>query len=195
MTLVFYTQDNENVEDYWSLGYLSVRFTNPLAYMVKKCTDYYEEFQVTPPTETNKIWTIRKSFTDLTIDCNEIRVVDIDFATSSTSECEDKWSQDVSKMTFWNNLQHTDHDTASDGYRLIPDPINGGWSNFEGWTQCSAVCGGGTQTRTRTCTKPSPKYGGAYCEGDSTETRECNAHDCPGKSRTDLQNHTRISNH
>ena len=58
--------------------------------------------------------------------------------------------------------------------------VDGGWSDFGDWSECSAECGGGTQTRTRTCTNPAPANGGAGCEGDSTETRKCNSQECAG---------------
>lgn len=61
--------------------------------------------------------------------------------------------------------------------------IDGGWT---GWTwpggvsdgaggTCSAVCGGGTQTRT--CTNPPPANGGAACQGPSQQS--CNVQACP----------------
>ena len=59
--------------------------------------------------------------------------------------------------------------------------VNGRRSDFEDWSECSAECGGGTQTRNRTCTDPAPAHGGADCEGNSTETRDCNTQACPGK--------------
>ena len=58
-------------------------------------------------------------------------------------------------------------------------PVNGGWSDFGPWSECSANCGGGTKTRTRTCTNPAPANGGADCVGDATETQDCNTHKCP----------------
>ncbi|KAL5248998.1 hypothetical protein ACHWQZ_G018005 [Mnemiopsis leidyi] len=58
-------------------------------------------------------------------------------------------------------------------------PVDGGYSDFGDWSECSAVCGGGTQTRTRTCTNPAPANGGADCVGDSSETRQCNSNACP----------------
>ena len=177
MTLIFFTHDDNDVSDYHSLGYIAVKFSDPLEYHVRSCTPTYSQFPVTPPTEPSKIWTISKSFTDLTIDCNGARVVHINFA-NSLSECENKWSQNVAKFTFWGSSH--DKDTASDGYRGITQPINGGWSEFGDWSECSAVCERGTQTRTRTCTKPVPENGGTDCVGDSTETRECNMQDCPG---------------
>lgn len=60
-----------------------------------------------------------------------------------------------------------------------PCPINGGWSDWTDWSQCSVGCGSGTQTATRTCTNPSPQYGGANCQGDSSQTRTCNTDPCP----------------
>jgi len=50
--------------------------------------------------------------------------------------------------------------------------INGGFSAFNA---CSKTCGGGT--RTRTCTNPEPKNGGADCVGKSQEA--CNMQACP----------------
>ncbi|KAL5268609.1 hypothetical protein ACHWQZ_G002453 [Mnemiopsis leidyi] len=62
--------------------------------------------------------------------------------------------------------------------KLRECPVNGGYSDFGDWSECSAECGGGTQTRSRTCTNPAPANGGLDCEGDSTETRECNTNGC-----------------
>ena len=53
------------------------------------------------------------------------------------------------------------------------------WGAFDEWTDCSADCGTGTQTRTRREEK-SEENGGAACIGEKTETRDCNTHDCPG---------------
>merc|ERR1712176_1443216 len=64
-------------------------------------------------------------------------------------------------------------------------PVNGGWSEFGDWSACSEDCGGGTQTRTRTCTNPSPANGGAECQGEETETRDCNTQACPEPEPTE----------
>ena len=58
--------------------------------------------------------------------------------------------------------------------------MSGGWSDNGPWSDCTADCGGGTQTRTRTCTNPAPAHGGAECVGEATETQDCNQHHCPG---------------
>lgn len=57
--------------------------------------------------------------------------------------------------------------------------IDGGWSEWSDWSTCSVECGGGTQTRTRTCTNPIPYCGGADCVGGNSETQNCNTQACP----------------
>ena len=59
--------------------------------------------------------------------------------------------------------------------------MNGGFTKFTTWGKCTKKCGGGLQTRTRTCTKPTPAYGGKNCNGKLKETRPCNTMHCPGK--------------
>ncbi|KAL9952095.1 hypothetical protein ACROYT_G039302 [Oculina patagonica] len=62
--------------------------------------------------------------------------------------------------------------------RMKKAAVNGGWSNFGDWGQCSAACGPGQQERSRTCTNPPPSNGGAQCSGSNKETRECNNGPC-----------------
>jgi len=56
--------------------------------------------------------------------------------------------------------------------------VNGGWSAWSAWSACSVYCGGGTQTRTRTCTNPVPSCGGADCVGASLDSQACNTQAC-----------------
>ncbi|KAF6719140.1 Brain-specific angiogenesis inhibitor 1 [Oryzias melastigma] len=56
---------------------------------------------------------------------------------------------------------------------------NGGWSAWSSWAQCSSECGGGIQTRTRTCQSPPDEW--FLCEGVVEEGRPCNSHSCTGK--------------
>src|SRR3989344_3744687 len=61
-------------------------------------------------------------------------------------------------------------------------PIDGGWSAWSAWSACSVTCGGGTQTRTRTCTNPVPAYGGGFCVWGRFENQACNTQSCYGAS-------------
>jgi len=56
--------------------------------------------------------------------------------------------------------------------------VDGGWGVFGNWSDCSADCGGGNQTKTRKCDSPAPKFGGAECQGNATKTRVCNTEAC-----------------
>ncbi|OXB56883.1 hypothetical protein ASZ78_013391 [Callipepla squamata] len=59
-------------------------------------------------------------------------------------------------------------------------PENGNWGPWQAWSQCSASCGGGEQTRTRLCSNPAPLNHGHPCTGDSSEISRCNSQPCPG---------------
>ena len=60
--------------------------------------------------------------------------------------------------------------------------MDGGWSEFNEWSACSLTCGGGTQSRTRTCDNPPPLNAGRSCAGEPTEVRACETKGCPGKN-------------
>ena len=77
-------------------------------------------------------------------------------------------------------LKNSDGNLTEQFGEKISSTVDGGWSEPK-WSQCSANCGGGTQTRTRTCDNPVPAFGGAKCQGQRAETQNCNTHDCPGE--------------
>lgn len=52
------------------------------------------------------------------------------------------------------------------------------WEEWSSWETCSVTCGGGEQSRNRTCY--GPFYGGQNCSGVDQETQDCNTHPCPG---------------
>ncbi|XP_072016614.1 uncharacterized protein [Amphiura filiformis] len=58
-------------------------------------------------------------------------------------------------------------------------PVDGSWTEFSDWSDCTVTCGGGTQTRTRSCSNPTPANGGTMCTGEDTETLNCGDVVCP----------------
>ncbi|XP_046575475.1 uncharacterized protein LOC124283455 [Haliotis rubra] len=70
--------------------------------------------------------------------------------------------------------------------------VDGGWTDWEEWQdvdECSVQCGGGKkdQDRSRTCTNPSPAFGGADCDGESyqNQTIDCNTEECGDRCADD----------
>lgn len=72
--------------------------------------------------------------------------------------------------------------TATQAYSspVTKQPIDAVWSAYGSWGSCSETCGGGTQSRTRTCTEQ--LYGGTTCAntdgGNSSQSQACNTQSC-----------------
>lgn len=64
--------------------------------------------------------------------------------------------------------------------------LDGGWSNWNEWTNCSVACGIGQRRRSRQCNNPSPSLLGRYCEGVAEQTEICDM--CRGNLRYSSQN-------
>ncbi|XP_063443189.1 mucin-2-like isoform X2 [Mytilus trossulus] len=71
-------------------------------------------------------------------------------------------------------------------YECAKKPVNGEWDSFDvwsEWTECSKTCNSGMRfrSRKRTCTDPSPRFGGKNCVGSGIEraTKICNNFECP----------------
>jgi len=58
--------------------------------------------------------------------------------------------------------------------------IDGNYTEWSKWSDCSVTCGGGKQKRSRNCTNPPPKHGGKNCDdlGPDSESLECNPDPC-----------------
>ena len=69
----------------------------------------------------------------------------------------------------------------NDSCNTHPCPIHGGYTQWSAFSECTLSCGGGVKTRVRSCTSPTPQYGGRDCFhlGLSNDTRPCNTHYCP----------------
>ncbi|XP_074524022.1 hemicentin-1 [Halichoeres trimaculatus] len=60
-----------------------------------------------------------------------------------------------------------------------PCPVDGNWSEWSLWEECSRTCGQGNRTRVRTCSNPPAQHGGRLCEGKAVEVIMCSVRPCP----------------
>ncbi|XP_022780154.1 coadhesin-like [Stylophora pistillata] len=65
-----------------------------------------------------------------------------------------------------------------------PCPVDGGYSDWTEFSECTVTCGGGVHQRTRDCNNPAPDNGGQNCErlGPAMESEQCNVKSCPTKA-------------
>ncbi|XP_022098999.1 SCO-spondin-like, partial [Acanthaster planci] len=64
---------------------------------------------------------------------------------------------------------------------LLACPVNGGYSQWSQWSNCTMSCDGGETQRIRKCNNPTPKNGGEPCWGPAKETKTCNSGPCGPK--------------
>jgi hypothetical protein len=67
------------------------------------------------------------------------------------------------------------------GYFISKIFLDGNWTEWSEFDNCTLSCGGGTHTRTRTCDNPKPDYGGTNCSDTNVdfEIQLCNTQPCP----------------
>nr|AFK75458.1 putative secretory peptide-48 [Pleurobrachia bachei] len=105
------------------VGGVRLKFGSTITYFIGFCELSSGAFPVQPPDEVDKIWTIRKTASDLNIICNEVELLHYKFSDSSDSRCVQRcrWAGDVvDKIQF-----SSEHDTASDYYRAMPTACPG----------------------------------------------------------------------
>ena len=74
----------------------------------------------------------------------------------------------------WNivkvGIKHQSINQNLDYYLFV---VDGGWSNWSEFSDCSVTCGSGTQFATRECTNPEPMNNGTQCIGDKQAVKDC----------------------
>ncbi|XP_035996829.1 hemicentin-1 isoform X1 [Fundulus heteroclitus] len=60
-----------------------------------------------------------------------------------------------------------------------PCPVDGNWSQWSPWEECSHTCGQGNKTRVRSCSNPPAQHGGRPCVGKAVEAIICTVRPCP----------------
>eukprot|EP00079_Xenopus_tropicalis_P024320 XP_012816895.1 PREDICTED: hemicentin-1 [Xenopus tropicalis] len=76
-----------------------------------------------------------------------------------------------------NYCQGAETETRSCQNKLCP--VDGNWSEWSTWEECSRSCGSGKRTRVRTCSDPPAQEGGKPCIGKAVDVAVCNVKPCP----------------
>jgi hypothetical protein len=56
--------------------------------------------------------------------------------------------------------------------------VDGRWSAWNMWSDCTVSCNSGLRSRTRLCNHPAPDCGGDSCVGNGEEVEPCNTQPC-----------------
>ena len=56
---------------------------------------------------------------------------------------------------------------------LARSAVDGNWTAWSSWDNCTGTCGTATRLRERNCTDPVPKGGGNDCPGAANQTQTC----------------------
>ncbi|XP_076085387.1 sushi, von Willebrand factor type A, EGF and pentraxin domain-containing protein 1-like [Mytilus galloprovincialis] len=106
--------------------------------------------------------------------------IDIDFCDGVN--CLNGGSCQDGLLTFTCNC---DQSTAY--YGQFCQNLDGAWGEWNDWSPCSATCGDGIETSTRTCTSPPPEGEGSICQGEGAKTQSCNLMDCKWPSNANTE--------
>ena len=94
------------------IGWMGLRFSSQIQYRIYYCNSF-RDLTWQPSAEVEKIWTITKTETALTITCNGVEVLNYLFAESLENSCVTTWGDDVVENIEFDNNE----DTASDFYK------------------------------------------------------------------------------
>ncbi|XP_052070196.1 properdin-like isoform X3 [Mytilus californianus] len=122
------------------------------------------------------------TFAELT----NLKEIDLEDNENTIECCEVQrfitWIQQNPSIKVYGKCRHQSQSTVIQTFTVTecPPPVYGCWTYFGPWGVCSKTCGGGQQSRTRTCTNPPPAHGGDECQGSYQQIKSCQEQHCPG---------------
>ncbi|XP_028672075.2 cartilage intermediate layer protein 1 [Erpetoichthys calabaricus] len=131
------------------------------------CSNYHVRFQC--PSAVQSYWTSWSSW-----------------SSCSASACSDAGIQSRRRKCLSTKPHATLQTPVCEGQPIqrrdcatLPCP-DSKWSSWSSWTPCTVTCGGGHQSRKRTCINVSSNQ---HCFGRPAETKKCNRSPCPACQR------------
>ena len=74
-------------------------------------------------------------------------------------------------------VTNTGSSLESASCEVVPCNVDGQWTMWTFWSECSVSCGGGRRRITRECVGQSGT--GSHCEGSELIESDCNSQNCP----------------
>lgn len=70
-------------------------------------------------------------------------------------------------------------------FSVVVKAVQGNYTEWSDWSDCSTSCGPGEKFRTRNCTNPPPAFGGMDCSfiGMDRDVQKCEKRPCAGECR------------
>jgi hypothetical protein len=62
---------------------------------------------------------------------------------------------------------------------FLQNILDGNWGEWIATSDCSVSCGGGIQSRERSCDSPAPSGVGIDCIGNNSDIANCSQNNCP----------------
>ncbi|XP_069120192.1 cell surface hyaluronidase-like [Argopecten irradians] len=105
-----------------------------------------------------------------------------DTPTPPTQTSENEQSEQMQKLQTPTDTYYSGPNSDWGAGLTLPfvsrEVVDGGFSEWSEWLECTAMCGGGKSVRNRKCDNPSPQNGGHDCVGESEGIKDCNTHRC-----------------
>merc|ERR550514_1761834 len=100
-------------------------------------------------------------------------------ACQNFDTCSYAWHQKTADLgSCFDGFKNGDETDVDCGGSCPDCKVDGGWSDYGPWSDCTAECGKGAVSSTRSCTNPAPANGGADCAGEATLTKDCGLPPC-----------------
>ncbi|VDL70721.1 unnamed protein product [Nippostrongylus brasiliensis] len=93
--------------------------------------------------------------------------------TVCAMKCDEETYRIRNRLCMFNGVTHNGCEGPAQDQSSCPLRACPTWSDWGEWSECSATCGQGNQTRARTCES------GSDCSGSSREMRFCQLASCP----------------
>lgn len=70
-------------------------------------------------------------------------------------------------------------------FSVVVKAVQGNYTEWSDWSDCSTSCGPGEKFRTRNCTNPPPAFGGMDCSfiGMDRDVQKCEKRPCAGECK------------